>query len=91
MQINMHNRLISILNSFLEQTEGLYMISTSIFPRRYVQGDQALYILADEIERHRQNALVIADKFVFEQSESVIEKALGQHIHYLLEHLSGEC
>lgn len=67
------------------------MISTSIFPGRYVQGDQALNILADEVKRQGNSALVIADKFVFEQSKSAIEQALGQDIDYTLEPFSGEC
>ncbi|MFT4746045.1 MAG: hypothetical protein ACI8XG_000114 [Congregibacter sp.] len=38
------------------------MISTSIFLGRYVQGDQAILILADKVKRHGTSALVIADK-----------------------------
>ncbi|WP_293746704.1 glycerol dehydrogenase [uncultured Paraglaciecola sp.] len=67
------------------------MISTSIFPGRYVQGDQALNILADEVKRQGNSTLVIADKFVFEQSKSTIEQALGQEIEFTLEPFSGEC
>ena len=50
------------------------MISTSIFPGRYVQGDQALNILADEVKRQGNSALVIADKFVFEQVKVRLNK-----------------
>tara|TARA_R110002153_G_scaffold99102_1_gene234333 strand:- start:21147 stop:22247 length:1101 start_codon:yes stop_codon:yes gene_type:complete len=67
------------------------MISTSIFPGRYVQGDQALNILADEVLRQGNSALVIADKFVFEQSKDAIELALGQQLDFKLEPFSGEC
>jgi len=67
------------------------MISTSIFPGRYVQGDQALHILAEEVERHGRNALVIVDKFVFKHSKNIIEQALGNNIDYRLEAFAGEC
>jgi glycerol dehydrogenase len=67
------------------------MISTSIFPGRYVQGDQALHVLAEEVERQGKSALVIADKFVFELGENVIEQALGHQVDFTLEPFAGEC
>ncbi|MFT6268802.1 MAG: glycerol dehydrogenase [Alphaproteobacteria bacterium] len=36
------------------------MITTSIFPGRYIQGDEALKELPDKVLRHGRNALLIS-------------------------------
>lgn len=67
------------------------MITTSIFPGRYVQGDQALDVLAEEAVRLGNNALIIADKFVVEQLQERLRSALGDHLNYHIENFGGEC
>lgn len=42
------------------------MITTTIFPRRYVQGYNALEFLSDESARLGSKALLLADPFVHE-------------------------
>ncbi|WP_395339383.1 glycerol dehydrogenase [Ningiella sp. W23] len=67
------------------------MITTSIFPGRYVQGDEALGVLAEEVAHHGNKALVLADKFIMEHQRSAIESALSDMNDALLEPFSGEC
>ena len=67
------------------------MISTAIFPGRYVQGDQALSVLADEAATLGKRALVIADVFVVDQLQDTVRSALHERIDYHLETFGGEC
>lgn len=67
------------------------MITTSIFPGRYVQGDQAFDVLAEEVKRQGKTALVIADKFVAKDLDSQLVNALGDELTHHLEIFKGEC
>ena len=67
------------------------MITTSIFPGRYVQGDQALTVLQEEAIRQGNTALVIADKFVVESMQSALMEQIGQDIRCHFEAFNGEC
>ena len=67
------------------------MITTSIFPGRYVQGDQALNVLAQEARTLGSRALIIADTFVVERLQSRLTDALNDHLDYRIETFSGEC
>ena len=67
------------------------MITTSIFPGRYVQGDQAFSVLREEIGRQGQNALLITDKFIVSNMKEPLLAAMGQDFEYYLETFNGEC
>ncbi|MFT6898238.1 MAG: glycerol dehydrogenase [Paraglaciecola sp.] len=67
------------------------MISTSIFPGRYVQGDKAIDVLAQECKRQGQRALVIVDHFVMGKNKDKFVAALGDEIEYELVDFGGEC
>lgn len=72
-------------------TAGLTMITTSIFPGRYVQGDQALDVLAEEASRLGNSALIIADTFVVDQLQERLTNALSDQLTHQIETFSGEC
>ncbi|MCH9752458.1 MAG: glycerol dehydrogenase [Alphaproteobacteria bacterium] len=66
------------------------MITTSIFPGRYVQGADALDLLGEETERLGQCPLVLVDPFVIdEMKEKIIEPLI--RFNPILEKFSGEC
>jgi len=67
------------------------MITTSIFPGRYVQGDQALDVLAEEAGRLGSRAIVIADKFVADRLQDRLRSALGDQLNCHIEFFGGEC
>lgn len=67
------------------------MITTSIFPSRYVQGDQALNVLQEEVARQGKTALVIADKVVTTDLKMPLNNALGKQPKHHLETFNGEC
>lgn len=69
----------------------IIMITTSIFPGRYVQGDQALNVLQEEVARQGKTALVIADKFVTANLKTSLNNALGEQLKHHLETFNGEC
>jgi glycerol dehydrogenase len=66
------------------------MITTSIFPGRYVQGANALDLLGEETERLGQCPLVLADPFVIDEMMSQIIDPLSK-FNPILEKFSGEC
>ncbi len=67
------------------------MITTSIFPGRYVQGDQALDVLAEETKTLGSQALVIADNYVAEHFSQRISGALDGQVSYRVTTFGGEC
>lgn len=67
------------------------MISTAIFPGRYVQGDQALHVLGEEAERLGSCALVIADAFVVKALEALVTDSLDGRLEHRIEPFGGEC
>lgn len=67
------------------------MMTTSIFPGRYVQGDQLLDVLEEESGRLGSRAIVIADKFVAEQLQERLRSALGDQLNCHIENFGGEC
>ena len=66
------------------------MITTSIFPGRYVQGAGALQLIGDETKRLGQKPLVLADAYVFEKMKKSVIDPLNV-LHPVLEKFSGEC
>ena len=67
------------------------MITTAIFPGRYIQGDLALDVLAEEATVLGQRALLIADPYVASNLQDRIEQALGDELTYSIQTFSGEC
>jgi glycerol dehydrogenase len=67
------------------------MISTTIFPRRYVQGYDALTILGEELKRLGRNALLICDPFVYDQLLPGIKGNIGESVKVQVEKFNGEC
>ena len=67
------------------------MVSTSIFPSRYVQGCGALDLLGEELARLGSNALLLLDPFVDDTFHSQIEQSCESKINYRCERFSGEC
>lgn len=71
--------------------EGLFMISTTIFPSRYVQGSGALDLLGEELARLGDNALLLLDPFVADTFHQQIEQTCQSKINYCCERFTGEC
>jgi glycerol dehydrogenase len=66
------------------------VLTTSIFPGRYVQGAHALASLGEEVKRLASNALVLVDGFVAEHLSGVVAEGLADLPHRL-ERFEGEC
>lgn len=68
------------------------MITTAIFPGRYVQGAGAIeHSLADEILRLGQKALVLQDPIVHQKLGDKIDGALKGKLDYQVEIFNSEC
>ena len=67
------------------------MITTAIFPGRYVQGDRALEVLGEEAERLGKHALVLLDPFVNEHYADRISSIMGEKLAFTSTVFNGEC
>ncbi len=67
------------------------MITTTIFPGRYVQGYNALEYLGDESARLGSKALLLADPFVHKAILPELLPLLQSHINTHVEKFGGEC
>ncbi|MFK3662647.1 glycerol dehydrogenase [Scandinavium sp. NPDC088450] len=68
------------------------MITTAIFPSRYVQGAGAIeHSLAEETGRLGNKALVLEDPIVNQKMGAEIEGALKGKLHYQVEIFNSEC
>lgn len=68
------------------------MITTAIFPSRYVQGAQAISThLGDELSRLGQRALVLQDPIVHQKLGGQIGLALEGKVEFLVEVFNSEC
>jgi glycerol dehydrogenase len=67
------------------------MITTAIFPSRYVQGADALDELGKELARMGQKALLIEDPFVSEFLHARLKKSLEGQINWNAECFGSEC
>jgi len=67
------------------------MITTTIFPGRYVQGYNALLSLGDEIARFGNRALLLTDAFVAEKLLPGFLPALESKVSVRVERFGGEC
>lgn len=67
------------------------MITTAIFPARYVQGDGALGSLGQELARLGDSALAICDPYVHRELLPAIQAGIGDDVRLVLEPFGGEC
>jgi len=67
------------------------MISTTIFPGRYVQGCDALKRLGVEMKRFGQKGVVICDPFVHDHLLQDFRQYMEQAIEIKVERFGGEC
>ena len=56
------------------------MLTTTIFPGRYVQGYGALESLGEEVKRFGATAFVIADPFVADNMQPYLQAGLGDAV-----------
>jgi len=67
------------------------MITTAIFPRRYVQGDGALDLLGEETGRLGNLGVAIVDTFAQSAYGDELQKSLSKGGSFSLETFQGEC
>ncbi|HYD65336.1 glycerol dehydrogenase [Azospirillum sp.] len=67
------------------------MITTAIFPARYVQGEGALDTLGEDLCRLGGTALAIVDPFVLKTLNQRIVAATEEHVGLAIEEFGGEC
>jgi len=67
------------------------MITTTIFPGRYVQGYDALKRLGKEMSRFGRKGFVICDPFVFDHLLPDFRQNMEQAIKTTVERFGGEC
>jgi glycerol dehydrogenase-like iron-containing ADH family enzyme len=67
------------------------MITTAIFPRRYVQGDGALDLLGEETGRLGNQGVAIVDTFAQSAYGDELQKSLSKGGSFSLETFQGEC
>ena len=67
------------------------MLTTAIFPNRYVQGANALSALGEEAARLGKQALVLLDGFVAETLSDRVAEALSGSVGSAREVFGGEC
>lgn len=67
------------------------MITTAIFPARYVQGKGALDTLGEDLERLGRAGLAIVDPFVLTTLKGRIEAAVAGRLPLTVEGFGGEC
>lgn len=67
------------------------MISTTIFPGRYVQGYDALQSLGDEVARFGEQATLLIDPFVAENLLDGFLPSLQVKVKVTVEDFGGEC
>ncbi|UXM96518.1 glycerol dehydrogenase (plasmid) [Bartonella sp. HY329] len=67
------------------------MITTTIFPSRYIQGPNALSLLGEELARLGKKVLLLEDPFVAKDYNDAINQGLGDKIQSVIEVFTGEC
>lgn len=67
------------------------MLTTAIFPGRYVQGEGALGALGEELARLGDRALLICDPFAADNLRQEIETGIAGLLPVALERFGGEC
>ena len=67
------------------------MITTAIFPGRYVQGDEALASLGEEAARLGAKALLVCDGFVLDHLIDQVRAGIGGRLPTVEARFGGEC
>lgn len=67
------------------------MLTTAIFPSRYVQGRNALAQLGEELARFGDSTLALLDPFVADNLGGVLESACAGHVTYRYVRFASEC
>ncbi len=67
------------------------MISTTLFPGRYVQGPGTLKRLGEEVNRFGSKCFLICDSFVFDNILPEFQQEIEKHIQIEMEKFKGEC
>ncbi len=67
------------------------MLTTAIFPGRYVQGAHALTVIGEECERLGDRPLVLEDPYVRDALDADIEAGFGKPSETVFETFGGEC
>lgn len=67
------------------------MITTAIFPGRYVQGDEALATLGEEAARLGGKALLVCDGFVLDHLIDQVRAGIGGRLPSVEARFGGEC
>jgi glycerol dehydrogenase len=67
------------------------MISTTIFPGRYLQGSEALTVLGEEISRFGKQGFIVCDPFVRDQLFPSFQDTLDRWAAYKVVEFGGEC
>lgn len=67
------------------------MITTAIFPGRYVQGEGALEVLGEELERLGSRAFALLDPFAADTLSDRLAQAAGARCRWHAERFGGEC
>ena len=65
------------------------MISTTLFPGRYVQGTDSIQRLGEELSRFGQKGFAICTPFVFEKTWCVLQNEIQKIIQYNVEKFSN--
>ncbi len=67
------------------------MLTTTLFPGRYVQGPDAIRHLAEEVKRFGEKAFMITDPYVYENIFPDYKKDIEKDIKLTTESFEGEC
>lgn len=67
------------------------MITTSIFPGRYVQGAGSAMLLGIEMARFGKNGYLICDPFVYDKILPGFQKNIEDEVNVTTERFEGEC
>ncbi|EJF91568.1 glycerol dehydrogenase [Bartonella tamiae] len=67
------------------------MITTTIFPSRYIQGPHAWSLLGEELARFGKKVLLLQDPFVTQQYCTNVQNGLGDKVEAIIENFKGEC
>lgn len=67
------------------------MLTTTLFPGRYIQGPDAIKHLSEEVKRFGDKAFMIADPFVYENILPDYKKDTEKDIQLTSESFEGEC
>ena len=67
------------------------MISTMIFPGRYVQGKGAVKKLGEELSRYGWKGIAVCTSFVYSNMLKDLESSMKGQVQIAIEKFGGEC